>query len=330
MKRRRFLEILAGTAGSLAAGAHLRPSGATGGSLQTDQHTQGPTAAKEATETPGQPAGKRQYPDLVVSRTYTKEALTEALARLGGIGRFVTPSGVVLIKPNVGFDSPPEWGATTDPRLVAWVAELCLEAGARRVIVADHTLREARRCFQRTGIAEAVSGIRGVKVLSLDREAMYESRTIEGASSLTETKLAKILAKADTFINLPTAKSHSATGVSFGLKNAMGLIWDRQVLHTKMDIHAGIADLARVVRPDLTILDAATALVTGGPSGPGRTVKLNTIVLGTDPVAVDALATGLAPWNGSGLAADQVAHLKLAAAAGLGKIDIEALRTEEI
>ena len=38
-------------------------------------------------------------------------------------------------------------------------------------------------------------------------------------SALRKTEIAAVIQKADVFINLPTAKSHAATGVSFGFKN---------------------------------------------------------------------------------------------------------------
>ena len=100
-------------------------------------------------------------------------------------------------------------------------------------------------------------------------------------------KIAKLLARCDVFINMPCAKSHAATQVSFGLKNLMGLIFDRTYFHSGTDLHTAIAELATVIKPHITILDATRALVTGGPTGPGKVQDMGTIIAGTNPLAVD-------------------------------------------
>ena len=50
-----------------------------------------------------------------------REMLLKALDALGGLGRFVQPGDVVLIKPNVAFDRSPNLGATTtQPSSTPW------------------------------------------------------------------------------------------------------------------------------------------------------------------------------------------------------------------
>jgi uncharacterized protein (DUF362 family) len=111
-----------------------------------------------------------------------------------------------------------------------------------------------------------------------------------------------------------------------GIKGLMGLIWDRWSFHSRYNINEALADLATVLRPKLTVLDATRALTTGGPGGPGEVVKPNLVVAGTDPVAVDAFGVGVAPWYGQRFAGRQVEHLFAASQRGLGQIDVERLR----
>jgi len=127
-------------------------------------------------------------------------------------------------------------------------------------------------------------------------------------------------------INLPVAKTHSATGVSLGIKGLMGLIWDRESFHSKYNINLALADLATVIKPQLTILDATRALASGGPGGPGEVQKPNLIIAGIDPVAVDSYGVTIAPWYGQTFKGRQVEHLLVAHQRGLGKIDIEQLK----
>ena len=74
-------------------------------------------------------------PDIVLAKGGAKVATRKALAALGGMQRFVKPNQIVVVKPNAGFATPPDMGATTHPDVVRAIL------GARRVLVADHTLR---------------------------------------------------------------------------------------------------------------------------------------------------------------------------------------------
>ncbi len=49
----------------------------------------------------------------------------------------------VLIKPNFSLSNAPDAATTTSPELVKEVVLMCKEAGAKRVTVADHTIRVA-------------------------------------------------------------------------------------------------------------------------------------------------------------------------------------------
>jgi uncharacterized protein (DUF362 family) len=309
MDRRRFLIV-----GGQALGATLAADTLLTGVL---------SAAEADVET-------TRLPDLVLAKGDAATATNNALTAFGGMERFVKPGNVVVLKPNASFVTPAAWGATTDPTVVATVAQSCLAAGARRVLVVDHTLVPANRCFARNGLKAALAEIQNTKLVSLDKQKSYIDIDIPGAKALHKTSVASVVQKADVFINLPTAKSHSATGVSFGLKNLMGVIWDRQTFHTDMDVHVGVADLATVVKPHLTILDAMQILKTGGPEGPGDTDPFGGIIIGVDPVAVDAYATGLSTWNHQTLTPSQVPFLRYAEELGVGTTDLSSLNILEL
>jgi uncharacterized protein (DUF362 family) len=334
LNRRGFLirGAQASMAGMLAAAGLGRVTAQTPGATSPpvpDASAPGARATAPGDSIPPAPATPPRA-DLVRALGDPAQTLSRAIDAIGGIGRFVRPGQIVVIKPSASFVAPPEWGATTHPAVLSALLELCVAAGARRVFVVDHTLAPAERCFERSGIAAAVAAVPAAKLLSLADERDYEPVDVPAGVALHRTAVASIAAKADVLINLPTAKSHTATGVSFGLKNLMGLIWDRTVFHSDMDIHVGIADLATVLRPQLTVLDAMVLLTTGGPSGPGDVVNYGGIVVGTDPVAVDAYAVGLAPWNRETLTPDQVGFLRHAAQRGLGTLDLKALRVLEL
>ncbi len=312
LSRRQFLKATAGVA--LAAG--VSP---VLGKLASSAH---------AEELP-------EKTDLAVIKSSSPEAATiAAVEALGGIGEFVKSGDRVVIKPNMAFPNPPAWSTTTSPEVVVTIVKLCLDAGARSILVIDYPMSQPERCLKNTGIAEACEklGSKKIRVSMETEQRNYREVTLENAKALEKIEVHKALFRADSFINIPVAKSHSATGVSFGMKNLMGLIWDRKYLHQQIDLEQGIADLSTFdkLRPSLIVVDATKALTTRGPQGPGRTVALDTIVAGTDPVAVDSYAVTLSRWNNRGYAPANVKHIAAASAMGIGEMDLDKLRVKEV
>lgn len=268
--------------------------------------------------------------DLAVVKGEPDKAVRKAIALVGGIASFVSRGDRVLIKPNMSFANPPSWGSTTNPKVVRSVSSVCLEAGARSVIILDHTLRSPESCLRECGIRDAVSDLDGVAVITANSERLFTNVRVPGGEALQETMVVKQVQKCDCIINVPCAKSHGATGVSFGMKNLMGLVWDRRYFHERTDLNKAVAELAKLIRPDLIVLDASRALVNGGPGGPGKVKELGIIVAGTDQVAVDSFATTLAPWYGQSFTGTQVRHIVEAHRLGLGEIDLDKLRIERV
>ena len=168
-------------------------------------------------------------PDLIIPKL---------LEKMGGIARFVKPGSRIVIKPNMSFANPPEWGTTTSPQAVAALVKLCLAAGAKRVIVCDNTLRDPQICKTQTGIGEALKDLKGSVIFTpQQQDSFYEVKSHPKAKELTSTEVVKEVLLADALINLPAAKSHSAGGVSFGIKGLMGLVKNRGKFHSEMDLH---------------------------------------------------------------------------------------------
>jgi len=268
---------------------------------------------------------KEEY-DLAVISGEPIAATRKALEALGGISRFVKKGQRVVLKPNMSFSRTPEFATTTHPLVVATVAQACIEAGAQQVLVLDHTLQRAELCLERTGIRDACKNIPGVHVLALQERKFFREIKIPQGKVLERLEVIKEVLDNSVLINIPIAKSHSATGVSIGMKGLMGLIWDRESFHSQYNINQAIADLATVIKPQLTILDATRVLTSGGPGGPGEVKKPNLIVAGIDPVAVDSYGVSVAPWYGQNFKGRQVEHLLVSHQRGLGKIDVEQLK----
>lgn len=254
-------------------------------------------------------------PEMAVAQGEDPGALVRgAVEALGGIRRFVSPRDVVVLKPNVAWDRTPEQAANTSPAVVAEMVKLCWEAGAGKVIVADVSINEPRRCFARSGVAEAARA-QGAEVL-LPEERRFRQVDL-GGELLSSWPVFEPFLEADKMINLPAAKHHSLTGVSLGIKNWYGILGGpRHRLHQR--IHESLADLAAFMRPTLTLLDAYRVLVRNGPGGGNLEDVLlaKTVIASTDPVALDAWAAK-AYWN---LDAASLPYLQMAADRGLGSV----------
>jgi uncharacterized protein (DUF362 family) len=124
---------------------------------------------------------------------------------------------------------------------------------------------------------------------------------------------------------VPIAKHHSLAKLTLGMKNLMGTIRDREVIHG--DIGRRLTDLATFVRPELTVIDAVRILTSGGPTGGNLDAvqKLDTLIVSPDIVAADAYATTL-----FGLQPDDIAYVREGAGAGLGRSDLGNLKIEEV
>jgi uncharacterized protein (DUF362 family) len=268
-------------------------------------------------------AQDKKKPLVAVAKGKPEELVKKAVDALGGIQKFVKQGDRVVLKANMGFPNPPEWGTTTHPEIVKATAQLCLDAGAQRVIVIDHPLRDGKVCKEKSGIGAALEGMKGVVVALLEDPKFYQDTPIPNGKQLKTTSIAKEVLRANCLINIPTAKSHDACGVSLGIKNLMGLVWDRQFMHEQVELNQAIADLLLVIKPNLTIVNAVYALVTNGPSGPGKTEELNTVVASADPVAADSYTVGIARWYNKEFKGAQVKHIKNAYTMGLGEIDID-------
>jgi len=258
----------------------------------------------------------KDYPALV----------RQVISLIGGMKSFVKPGAKVVIKPNISFDRTPDLGATTHPLVVRTLAELALEAGASQVKIFDRTCNEARRSYNNSGVLPAIEAMDNSKVRCeyIDRRKFVTTPIPQG-KSLKSWDIYQDALEADCYINVPVAKQHGLAGLTLGIKNNMGILGgNRGQLHRQLD--QNLADLASLIRPTLTVIDATRILLRNGPSG-GRLkdVKVSdTVLASTDPVAADAFATMLFD-----LAPHQIGSTVAAADMGLGTMDLNRIRRIE-
>ena len=266
-----------------------------------------------------------EYDLTIVQGTEPVELLERGFKAIGGIERYVQKGNSVVIKPNFSVPRTPEEAATTNTTLVATLVKMCLAAGAREVKVVDYPLNGSAStlCLEKTGIKAAVEAAGGKAFTYNGARELFQPVTYAG-KVLTSFEFSKDVLDADVFINFSILKHHRAAKVTLGMKNMMGLVWDRGFFH-RSDLHQAIADLAGFRKPTITILDAIRGITDNGPVGPGPIKEYGQLVFGTDQVAIDAYGAAL-----FGLKPEDVGYIQCAYQSGLGQIQWEKLKLQKV
>jgi len=324
ISRREALRIMAlSAAAALAACQKTTLPTAAMDPLKTSAPTASQPPDATATHTPVEPTAEQAY--LAVARGQDPAAITEAaLLALGGMQRFVKNGFDVIIKPNICTDYYTyEYGATTNPAVVATLVSLAFAAGAKRVRVMDFPFGgSAESAYAKSGIADAVQAAGGeMEIMNPNKFRMTK---IPDGKSINQWEIYQDALTCDLLIDVPTAKQHDLSKITVGGKNLLGVILHRSAIHA--DLAERIPDLIGVIRPGLTVVDAVRTIMRYGPTGGVlEEVKLNnTVIASHDIVAADSYAARLFDLAGA-----DVPYIAAAANRGLGKMDLSGLKIEE-
>jgi uncharacterized protein (DUF362 family) len=235
-------------------------------------------------------AGSSPDPLVVKVEGDSPYAITKkAVEALGGMGKFIAKQDIVMIKPNIGWNRTVEQAVNTNPEVIKAVIEMVLNAGAKKVIVMDHTCHKPEDTYSRSGIG-AMAEATGAEVRYADdnRLVIHDFK----GESVTRWPVYKDFLDVDKFINVPILKHHGSAGLTIAMKNLYGILGgNRGKLHRNMG--TSIADMAHGFKTTLNIVDAYRILKRNGPTG-GRisdvelkkTVIASPYILETDVVAV--------------------------------------------
>ncbi len=127
-----------------------------------------------------------------------------------------------------------------------------------------------------------------------------EAVEVSGSGLFKRLELARPYLEADRVINLPKLKTHEMMTMTCAVKNLFGAV----VGHAKAAWHlkAGadremfarmLLEIYLLRKPDLTIVDAITAMEGNGP-GSGDPVHVGLLLAGVNPLAVDVIAAEIA------------------------------------
>lgn len=225
--------------------------------------------------------------------------LKKAFALIGGLEKIIKPQSKVFVKINhLSPSSPPERGIVTHPVFTQEVVRLLMELDLE-ITVGDDIQSRQQDGFLRTGYRQICEEL-GVRLVNL-KELGFRKIDCNGRL-LRKAYVSPIVLEADYILNLPKLKTHSFTAFTGAVKNMFGIIpyglrLDYHRNYINNDIFSQmLVDIFSCAPPQLTIMDAITAMEGEGPSG-GNIKKVGLIFASQDAVAVDAVATKVVELN---------------------------------
>lgn len=231
----------------------------------------------------------------------------------------------ILIKPNILMGKPPERAVTTHPEIVRAVIKWLKIQGQNNITVGESSGTSnpgaTKEAFEKSGI----------KVVCEEENADYtpfeatkrKKYIVKNPLVLDEFYSSPLIEKADLIINIPKIKTHWQCLLTCCIKNMFGtlILGNKSKTHAKYPNHdafsSALADIYSVSNPQLTVIDGFLCQEGRGPSQ-GEVVKMDLIITGYDPVALDTTVCKII-----GFKPGEVNYIKKAEQKDLGTSDLE-------
>lgn len=238
--------------------------------------------------------------------------MTQALMAAANIAEKIPSGASIALKPNLVLAAKPERGATTHAGVLEGCIRYLRDHGFKDVsIIEGSWVGDATpRAFKVCGY-DRIGKDYGVPLVDLKQD---ETRTVQ--TEIGPMEVCRRALETDYLINLPVLKGHCQTVMTCALKNLKGCISDREKrrFHS-LGLHRPIAALAAVLRPGLTIVDSICGDLSFEEGG--NPVTTNRMLLGEDPVGLDAYGCAL-----MGIDPGRVPYIRLAQELGVGSAQI--------
>jgi uncharacterized protein (DUF362 family)/Pyruvate/2-oxoacid:ferredoxin oxidoreductase delta subunit len=235
---------------------------------------------------------------------------------------------VILLKPNLLGAWPPERAATTHPEVVRAVIRWIKQYNPKKIYLSDSSgtakMGVTENAMKISGLKAVCEeeGVEGIPFEKTERKIYQVPNPLE----LEEITSSKLLEEVDLIINLPKIKTHGQCLLTCCIKNMFGtlLLGNKAKTHARSArierFSAALADIYSVSKPNLTIVDGYLCQEGQGPSA-GDVVKMDVILAGYDPVALDTVVCEI-----TGINPKDVIHLKMSEKKGLGTMDLENIK----
>lgn len=252
---------------------------------------------------------------VIVKGTNPVETTVKALEMLGSdVDSVLSGKKPVLIKPNYINARHPSTGITTDSRVIEGIVKFLRERKIKEIIIGEGSgWGDTFQAFKVAGV-DVVAERWNVKLIDLNKDEFVEVHP-PNPLSLGKVRVAKT-ALESIIISVPKLKPHREAVVTLSLKNMMGALASKGIMHRGLSLSKNIVDLASILKPSIAVIDGIIA--SEGDELSGNPIEMDLVIAGIDPVAVDAVGAAV-----MGIEPTDVKHLVLAEKKGLGTSNLE-------
>ena len=216
----------------------------------------------------------------------------------------------ILIKPNWVCDDKANTGNVTSTDTVEGIVKYLLTESnitPERIIVADGgQTSSTQRAIELNNVSMLEKY--GILIADLNQDDRINNVKINNPLALNTVNVAKIVQDVSCIISVPSLKTHSMAGSTLCMKNMMGALLPKGIMHSK--IHKKIVDLTSLFRSKMKFQVIDGIIGSDGFEIGGSPIKMDLIIAGEDPVAVDSV--------GSAIIGRSPNYLKIAEKKGLG------------
>mgnify|MGYP001547253369 CR=1 FL=1 len=229
-----------------------------------------------------------------------------------GFNRDVIKGKSILLKPNFVEPTAAAIHCNTHPMFVRAVAECFMRLDAGSIIIGEGPglSTDTTAVIEASGLLPYLDDKR-LSFVDLNCDNIIKAPNVTKFTKLKKLYLPNSLVAADFVVSLPKMKTHHIAGVTLAMKNLFGCMpgivygWPKNLLHFA-GIPGAILDITAAIRPALSIVDGVMGMDGMGPLM-GNPKKANVLVMGKNPVAVDATCCRL-----MGIEPAEIAYLAVA------------------
>ena len=244
-------------------------------------------------------------------------AVREAVTLAGPLEQVVPRGSRVVIKPN--FTIIPTDRGVTHPELIEAVVRLIAETSPREIVIAEGSGDYyTSYCYRLMGMYR-IAARYGARLVDLNVEEGVETPVPDGLGR-EHVMVPRSVAESDVLVSIPILKLWGGSPMSLSLKNLFGLYGARYYGHNKnsdslsrehpffarpgevgaeLGIHQptvaqSVCAINTAAKTDLAIIDALE-----GGDGAGNWIRMDTLVVGRNPVATDTVAMAMGGFKAS-------------------------------
>lgn len=233
-----------------------------------------------------------------------KETVKKAIDLVGGMETVVNPGEEIYLKPNFVGPRDSSKGVTTNLEIIREVASEVRRCDAVPILIETPAIDfDKDRVYEFLGIYDFARE-NGIRIAETGSDLVKVP--IHAGSVFKYLTIPRLLHKAK-IINIPKLKTHVSTKMSCALKNLIGVLPDseKRRVHIK-GVHEAIADIYKVLKPILILVDAINCMEGEGPTY-GDEIEVGLLVASKDSLAADKVCSQIIglPW-------EDVKYIKLA------------------